>query len=169
MNSEGFIQVSLPLDPDSWHGTSSEGIWARLVKALPPYKAIVEVDNIPFFTRSLSLRDKISIMYDEGRVKFDAVFERGGHSTCQVFVENESFKASRMLDMVKAIGCDREMAEFRGGKLYALDIPPEVDIHEVYEILDKGQREGSWLFQEGYVGHTPRGAPVSPARKSPFG
>jgi hypothetical protein len=77
MNTRGAIQVGIRLDPDSWHGAGSEGIWTRLVKALAD-KAIVEVDNIPFFTKSLSLGDKISIAFSSGRAMLDAIVERGG-------------------------------------------------------------------------------------------
>jgi hypothetical protein len=161
MSTAGEIQVNLQLDPNSWHGTSSEGIWARLVKAIPPHKAIVEVDSIPFFATGLSLSDKISIVYDKGRVLFDAIVERGGHSTYRIFVESEGSRASRMLGMIIALGCAREWAELTGGRLYALDIPPEVDIDQVYEILNRGQGEGVWLFEEGHVGHPRRRHPVA--------
>jgi hypothetical protein len=62
-----------------------------------------------------------------------------------------------MLETMKAMGCDWERTNFRGGELYALDIPPEVDIYKIYDVLEKGQREGSWLFEEGYVGHPLKG------------
>jgi hypothetical protein len=160
MNTRDAIQVGIRLDRDSWHGADSEGIWTRLVKPLAD-KAIVEVDNIPFFTKGLSLGDKISIVFSHGRVRLDAIVERGGHSTYRVFLENPSIKASNMLDTIRGMGCDWETAEFHGGELYALDIPPEVDIYKVYEILEQGQREGSWLFEEGYVGHPPKRGPIS--------
>lgn len=163
-DAKDFIQISLPVERDSWDGASSEGIWAKLVKALPPHRAIVEVRNIPAPTKILSFGDKISVVYSEGRVEFDAMIERGGHSTYRVFAENKSFDASRMLDMIKAMGCDWEMGKHRGGQLDALDVPPEANIHDVYEILDKGQREGHWLFQEGYVAHPRRDDPGLPLR-----
>jgi len=47
-----------------------------------------------------------------------------------------------MLEEIKAMGCDWERTGFNGGELFALDIPPEVDIYKVYEILEEGQREG---------------------------
>ena len=160
MNTRDAIQVGIRLDRDSWHGADSEGIWTRLVKPLAD-KAIVEVDNIPFFTKGLSLGDKISVVFTHGRVALDAIVERGGHSTYRVFVESQSIEASKMLDTIKAMGCDWERTKFNGGELYALDIPPEVDICKVYEILEKGQREGIWLFEEGYVGHPQRDDPIS--------
>jgi uncharacterized protein DUF4265 len=164
MDNRKEIRVTLQLDPDSWHGTSSEGIWTRLV--VPPadrtnVKAIVEVDNIPFFSKALSLGDNISVDFNRGIPMFDAVVERGGHSTYRLFIEKHGIKASHMLDAIKAMGCDWEMIKFNGGELYALDVPPAVDIHEVYEILEKGQKEGAWSFEEGYVGHPLKGDPIS--------
>ena len=155
-DTKGFIQISYPVERDSWDGAVTEDLWVKLVKALPPHRAIVEVRNIPASTKSLSFGDKISVMYREGKVKFDAIVERGGHSTYRIFVEHQSPDASRMLDLIKAMGCDWEAGPHLSGKLYAVDVPPEVNIHDVHEILDKGRREGHWFCQEGYVGH-PRG------------
>jgi hypothetical protein len=160
MDTRNAIQVDVQLDPDSWHGTNTEGIWTRLVKPLAD-RAIVEVDNIPFFAKSLSLGDKICIRFHHCRVTIDGVVERGGHSTYRVFFEKQSIAVSKMLDIIKAMGCDWERTKFRGGELYALDIPPEVDIYNVYQILEAGQREGSWLFEEGYVGDPLRDDPTS--------
>jgi hypothetical protein len=159
-DSKDFIKISYPVERGSWDGASSEGIWVKLVKALPPHRAIVEVCNIPVSTRNLSFGDKISIVYHEGKVKFDAIVERGGHSTYLIFVDKKSHDASRMLDTIKAMGCDLEAGPHRGGKLYAVDIPPAANIRDVYQILDKGERDGHWFFQEGYIGHPRRDDPV---------
>lgn len=152
-----FIRVSIPVERASRSGASSEGVWVKLVKPLPPQRAIAEVDNIPFSLNSLSCGDKILVEYREGRVVFDSIIERGGHSTFQIFVERKSGDASKMLDTIKAIGCDWEKGKHLDGQHYALDVPPDVNIHDIHEILDKGQREGYWVFQEGYMAHPRRG------------
>jgi Domain of unknown function (DUF4265) len=165
MDTRKTIKVILHLDPDSWHGTSTEGIWTRLVQPLGDktnVKAIVEVDNIPFHSKSVSLGDKLCLDFNSGIPMIDAIVERGGHSTYRIVVEKENSNASSLLDTIKAMGCDWEWAEFNEGKLYALDIPPEVDIDDVYKILEKGLREGSWLFEEGYVGHPAEGDQSTP-------
>ena len=71
-------------------------------------KAIVEVDNIPFFTRSLSLGDRITVVFVQNEVVFDSVVERGGHSTYRVFLEEPDEASKSMLDSLKAMGCDWE-------------------------------------------------------------
>jgi uncharacterized protein DUF4265 len=164
MDNRKEIRVTVQLPPDSWHGTSSEGIWTRLV--VPPtdrtnVKAVLEVDNIPYFAKDLSLGDKILVDFNHGIPMFDAVVERGGHSTYRIFVENATSKASNTLDTLKAMGCGWEALEISGGKLYALDIPPEVDIYDVYDILERGQREGIWSCEQGHLGHPLRDDPAS--------
>ena len=164
MDNRKSIRVTVQLPPDSWHGTSSEGIWTRLV--VPPtdvtnVKAVLEVDNIPYFAKDLSLGDKILVDFNHGIPMFDAVVERGGHSTYRIFVEDATSKALNTLDVLKAMGCDWETIEISGGKLYALDIPPEADIYEVYDILERGQREGIWSCEQGHLGHPLREDPAS--------
>lgn len=39
------------------------------------------------------------------------------------------------------------------GRLFAIDVPPEADIHGVYSMLEDGEREGAWDFEEGHCGH----------------
>src|SRR5947207_2894251 len=153
METRKTLEISLPLDRDSWHGRSSESIWTTLLQGLGDrtnVKAIVEVENIPFFSKSISLGDKLCLDFNTGVPVVDAVVERGGHSTYRIFVETPTIEASHMLERLKAMGCHRVNARFNGGELYAIDIPPEVDLDDAYEILDKGQREQTWTFEEGY-------------------
>lgn len=153
MDSAGdMIQIRLGLDHDTWHGVGSEGIWVRLVKPMAN-QAIVEVDNIPFFTKSLSLKDRISVGLGQNGPVLNSIVERGGHSTYRIFIQHQTDEAVEMLNSIKMKGCEWEATKFRGGDLYALDIPPHVNIRVVYEILKKGQTDGIWLFEEGYVGH----------------
>ena len=154
--SKDYMQISYPVERDSWDGTVSEGIWVKPVKVLPPFRAIVEVHNIPFSTRTLSCGDKISVVYKNRKVTFEAIVERGGHSTYHVLVETKNSDVSRMLDTLGAMGCGWEGGDHFSHKIYAVDVPPEVDVDEVYDLLDKGQKEGHWLFQGGYIGHPPR-------------
>ena len=34
-----------------------------------------------------------------------------------------------------------------------MDVPDATDICEVYKILEEGQKDGVWMFEEGRVGH----------------
>lgn len=160
MEGRDEIRINLKLDPDSWHETDSEGVWTKFIAAIGD-KAIVEVDNIPFFSKSVSFGDRLLVALVDNRPQIESVIERGGHSTYRIFVEDENAEASALLGLLKASGCDWEKTFFKGGELYALDIPPETDIHDVYDLLEKGHREEAWLFEEGYVGHPLPGPAIS--------
>ena len=38
--------------------------------------------------------------------------------------------------------------------LLAVDVPPDTDINVVYTLLDKGEKDGIWSFEEGHCGHS---------------
>jgi hypothetical protein len=162
MGDKGAMQVRLKLEDDSWHGAGSEGVWTKLIKPLAD-KAIVEVNNIPFFSRALSLGDKIVIAFRNNEVVFDSVVERGGHSTYRIFFKDPSGDERQALLKFNELGCDWESTSFRGGKLFALDIPPHVNIYDIYEMLESGEKNGLWTFEEGFVGHALDGDPAPPA------
>jgi hypothetical protein len=164
-DTKGLIKITYPVEPDSWDGASSEGIWVQLLQALSPHRAAAEVGSIPFSTRTLSCGDKISLEYKESerQVVFVAIVERGGHSTIQVLVEKKNPDASEMLRRMHLMGCGWEGGDHGRGKIYAVDVPPEVDFDEIFDMLKKGQDEGHWLFQTGYIGHPEKGEPTSPA------
>ena len=159
MVSDDMIRISLQLDPDGWHGLKSEGIWVKAVKKLAG-KMIVEVDNIPWFTRHLSCYDKITVALINGELVLQEIVERGGHSTYRVYIREMNDEKLQRLAEIKNLGCDWERGEFGGGQLYAIDIPPNVDINELYRLLQNGQIDGSWLFEEGFVGHHLEGDPI---------
>ncbi len=58
-----------------------------------------------------------------------------------------------MLDTVKAMECGWEWGDRPNGKDYAIDVPPEVDIDAVYDLLNEGLQAGHWDCQAGYIGH----------------
>jgi hypothetical protein len=161
MDNRKQLRVTLHLEADSWPGVSSEGIWMTLLQPLGDrtnVKAIMEINNIPFYANSVSLGNKVCIDFNSGLPTVCAIVERGGHSTYRIFVERPNAKASNLFKKLNAMGCDRERADFSSGDLFALDIPPEVDIDDVYEILEEGLRDGCWDFEEGFVGHPTAGA-----------
>jgi hypothetical protein len=161
MDNKRAIRIRLPLDPNSWHRSSAEGIWVNLIRPVGS-KAIVEVDNIPFYSRLVSYRDKIAIAFVNDAIVFDSVVERSGHSTFRVFFETPTGHEIEALRPLGQLGCIWERSkEDNGGELFALDVPPEVDIQLVYRILEQGQHDGLWRFEYGHVGHLQAGDPGS--------
>jgi hypothetical protein len=125
----------------------TETMWAEV---LGPHR--YELDNIPLLVDGVSLADIVDATIDEGRLKFSRVVEHKGHSTYRLMLSHEvvgaRFEAS--WTPLEAIGCRYEAASPR---FVAVDVPPHTDIYEAYDLIEKGQQDGLWLFEEGHVGH----------------
>ena len=51
---------------------------------------------------------------------------------------------------LQTLGCTYE--EGSGG-FRAVDVPPDVNAHDVYAALNSGGDAGVWRFEEGHCGH----------------
>jgi hypothetical protein len=89
---------------------------------------------------------------DAGRLKFCQVIEHKGHSTYRLMVSQDAVgpRFESKWRPLAAIGCRYEAASPR---FLAVDVPPDTDIYEAYDLIENGQRDGIWLFEEGHVGH----------------
>lgn len=54
-------------------------------------------------------------------------------------------------DKLQSLGCTYERATDR---LIAIDVPPETDIYEAYAVLELGENDKVWGFEEAQCGHT---------------
>jgi len=64
---------------------------------------------------------------------------------------------NRYWERLGNLGCSYESKSHRtslGDRiLYSIDVPAQSDVRAVYSILEEGERNGIWMFQEGHVGH----------------
>jgi hypothetical protein len=111
--------------------------------------------NIPLLAFDLSYGDIVSAEAEEGVLEFRRVLVRGGHSTYRlmlskdVSVERSDSYRRRLADL----GCAFELFSARW---MAVDVPSGSDIYEVYAVIEEGQRQGIWLFDEAHLGHALR-------------
>ena len=78
---------------------------------------------------------------------------RGGHLTSRLLRDSEVSEAEPFLSPwrpLQALGCSYEQAN---ATRYAVDVPPHVDIHAAYRLLEEGESKGIWSFEEGHCGH----------------
>ena len=47
------------------------------------------------------------------------------------------------------LGCSYEGSGVSERRLYSIDMPPSVPVHEAYSLLEKGEEDGVWNFEEG--------------------
>ena len=149
--AEGFVKVvfELPRDEDGWPPVGREGLWA-----VPVTSDVVRLDNSPWFVRGVANGDLIRVRRDEDGVLWaDERLEWSGYCTIRVI----PFRAGplegsrqRVLDEFAALGVTGEGAQQYG--LVALDVPPGADVLAVKGLLQRGQRDGWWDYEEGCVG-----------------
>ena len=102
----------------------------------------------------VSSEDVVIAIEIEGRLQFQEIAIRGGHSTYRILVkdpsgyESEGFRKlwARLLE----IGCSHEIARLQW---IAIDVPPESDIFIVYKLLEEGFSDSKWAFEEAHCGN----------------
>src|SRR5260370_38432295 len=105
----------------------------------------------------MHLRDtaKASAFDGDFVLDFKGVVERGGHSTYMLLVKATEPRFGSYWNMLKKSGCSYESANLKLSmgqrSLFSVDVPPSADIHEIYEMLERGKSDGVWIFQEGYA------------------
>ncbi|MBA3339933.1 MAG: DUF4265 domain-containing protein [Geodermatophilaceae bacterium] len=144
---EGLVKVVVELKPEERQTSAAESMWAGTVS-----ENTYRLRNSPFYAHGLSFGDTVSARSNEGGLMLTEVTARGGHSTYRVFLRDGITQRDfeKAWQPLEGLGCTYEGATKR---LLSIDVPPEADIHEVYRLLQQGEAEGVWAFEEGHCGH----------------
>jgi hypothetical protein len=158
--AERLAKVRFELDASDWHGHGSETLWAESIAETE--QQILRIRNSPFFARGINHLDVVKAKFTGDFVgDFIEVIERGGHSTYMLLIPPAETRLVPYWGMLERLGCSYESMNIKlsvGRRLlYSVDVPPTTDIDEVYEMLERGQDQGVWMFQEGYahIPHSP--------------
>jgi hypothetical protein len=154
--TETLVKIRFELDGNDWYGDGTETLWAMPIT--DGELRVFQLRNSPFFMSGINHLDVVRATPVEksyGMFDFVEAVERGGHSTYMLLMQPDDARRNAYWNMLKTLGCSYEGAHVEtslGGRLlYSVDVPPTTDLHEVYEILERGEREGVWVFQEGYA------------------
>jgi hypothetical protein len=153
--AEQLVKVHFELDPKDSHGHGGEFLWAAPTGS--PTGDEFELRNSPFYAKGVSFKDvvKASPSGDARVFEFERVVKRSGHSTYMLLVEPDTPKFQAYWELLKARGCSYESGALnlssRRLDHYSVDVPPSADIYEVYRLLEKGEHDGVWAFQEGHA------------------
>ncbi len=147
--SQSLKKVTFFLNQNEWHGYASETIWAEQTSG-----NCYRLRNTPFYAKGVSLHDVVCVKAKNHELIFDYVAIRGGHSTYRLLVDRSRQQEIflQYWQPLQELGCSYETAEGRM-RLYAIDVPPSADIYKVYSLLEKGETDGIWEFEEGHCGH----------------
>jgi hypothetical protein len=131
-------------------GVEAENLWAASLG-----DGRYRIDNIPFYVYGISLNDVVRAEETDGRLLFRSVVSHGGHSTYRILVKDsagfDDTGFTSLWRVLEELGCAREIAKRRW---IAIDVPPATDVFSVYKILDAGEEQGIWTFEEGHCGHS---------------
>jgi hypothetical protein len=142
-----LVKVVFRLESGAWHGSGTETLWAERVG-----ERRFRLRNVPFFVFGVGVDDVISAREAGDVLEFESVSIHAGHSTYRI-IAGATIGPEQMnlrWQELEALGCTYEQGP---GRLRAVDVPPQADIHKVYVLLEAGEREGIWDFEEGHCGH----------------
>lgn len=146
--SSDLVRIHFPLGSDQWHGYTSESLWAKKL-GNSRYRLV----NSPFLAFGVSLGDVVNVRETEDGLELAQVVERGGHSTYRLIVKNEKApEVRRLIRDLTEKGCSVDSGKER---LIAVDVPPGVDVQDVYDLMLKGDANQLWDFEEGHFGGRP--------------
>ena len=107
------------------------------------------VMTAPAFAKRLSVADVVSVRSDSaGRLWVDRVIERGDHSTIRVLVRRPGAEGG-LTAALDAQGCQVRSSPLPD--LLVVDVPGPVDYDAVRQLLEEGERQGDWEFQEAAI------------------
>jgi len=143
----GLSKVLFHLEPGAWHGSATESVWAERMD-----QRCFRLRNVPFYAFGVSVEDVVVAQPIGHIFEFESVSHRGGHSTYRIITKKtarpEDFQ--QKWQRLEHLGCTYEQGP---GQLMAVDVPPRANIYEVYSLLEEGERDGIWDFEEGHCGH----------------
>ena|SRR2546421_625418 len=144
--SSNQVRVRFDLNPKDGHGYETERLWAER-RGHNNFRIM----NSPFFAFGISPDDIVKAKGEGDEYQFQEVVKRGGHSTYRIFLQgNRTVRDSQFEEYwseLANLGCACENANDR---LIAVDVPPGVDVAKVYRVLEKGEAEGIWAFEEAH-------------------
>ncbi|MFY2559191.1 DUF4265 domain-containing protein [Corallococcus terminator] len=134
------VIFELEKDEDDYPPADSEGLWAR-----PLGGGLFQLDNVPFFAKGVACEDVVSATDVDGELLFQKVVRPSGHATLRVIVYEEDDVAA-VKALLEKHGCAVERSHVPG--LISVDVPPTVSLDTLKPILDEGEAEERWGYEE---------------------
>lgn len=140
------VVVKLEKDEDDYPPADYEGLWAR-----PLGEGLFQIDNVPFFAKGIAWGDIVSASELEQELRFLAVVRPSGHSTLRLLINDEKDVPS-VKALLEKLGCAIERSHIPG--LISVDVPPTVPMTTLKSVLDDGEAQGRWGYEEACLAST---------------
>ncbi len=144
-----FVKLQFTLEPNSWHGSTHETVWAEEVS-----HGKFKIKNSPFYVFGVSLNDVVAAteIGESGVFEFNKKLVESGHSTYRIIplVERGRPELAHAISEMNRLGAFYEEGP---SQLLAFDVPPTADIKAIYKLMDTKADAGVWDFEEGHYSH----------------
>jgi hypothetical protein len=148
------VRFELERDELGWPPAESEGLWA-----LPVGGDLFELDNTPWFAMNAAAGDIFRARPDHDGVLWAAEKVRSsGNCTIRVIPSADGPLAGdrqAVVDAFAAFGVDAE--GFARFGMVSLNVPADAALAEVKGLLQRGQQDGWWHYEEGCIGDAWKG------------
>jgi hypothetical protein len=132
--TEGLVRIRVPLEAaPGATGPTDDWLWAE-----PLGSGRYRIESCPFFAYGVSRDDVVRAVEQDGEEapRLEDVLEKGGHRTLRLAldpgVDVTDPAIQGLLERLLELGCTHETLR---PKLVALDVPREVDVTIVAELL----------------------------------
>lgn len=144
--NEGLVRIRVPLERQAGEpGPAEDWLWAE-----PLGSERYRVESCPFFAYGISRDDVIRAEGAPGgeAPSLSDVLEKGGHRTLRLALDPEvelsAAPVQGLLERLLELGCTHELLR---PKIVAIDLPPEVELATVAELLQGLQRVGTLVWE----------------------
>jgi uncharacterized protein DUF4265 len=144
MTDTNQVKIQFQIDPKEQREFRTEALWAERVG-----DGRFRILNSPFFLFGISAEDIVEAKEAEDGFKFQSIISRGGHSTYRVFIQGgRTISAPDFQAYWKPISQLGATFENANDHFVSVDIPPGKDVAAIYKLMQKGEQEGVWTFEE---------------------
>jgi hypothetical protein len=136
-------------ESDAWHGRASETLWVEAVG-----NGKYRLRNSPFFAKGLSFQDIVIAREEDQELIYVSTMVSSGHSTYRATLRDGGSRPlfDKYWEPLQKLGCTFESAS-PAINLISIDVPPSADIRAVYRLLETGESDQVWEFEEGHCAH----------------
>lgn len=148
--SDNHVKVHFRMDIDEggWPPVSVESLWA-----IDLGDGTVRLNNTPWFVRGIASNDIIVVRPDDdGDLWAGDTVQPSQHCTIRLIVLKDDGSAAARQSVLEAfhrLGTTGEGIERY--RMVALDVPPEADLPKILKLLNHGDTEEWWHWEEGCV------------------
>jgi len=139
------LKALFPTNPGDWHGMDGEWIWVDASR-----NGNFKILNIPLYAYGVSYLDEVALIEENEILKFDFVSKSSGNHTYRILLRRgiERVEFENRWPAFAIHGCEYESSKDTED-VFGINVPPEADVNAVYALLEDGQNDEIWYFDEG--------------------